>query len=83
MRGTISKKCRDEDGCFIVSSLSHSLSQGRNEDDISSLGYDENYCSQQEEHDNARQLGMSYGMLDDAGVPYEPVKLKTISLCCY
>ena len=60
----------------LVSSQSHSLSEGRNEDDISSLGYNENYCCHQDQ-DNARQQGMSYGMLD------EPVKLKTISLCCY
>ena len=62
---------------FLVSSQSHSLSQGRNEDDISSLGYEENYP------DTGTQQGLCYGMLDEAGAPYEPVKLKTISLCCY
>ena len=29
-----------------------------------------------------RQIGMSYGMLDEDGLPFEPVKLKTFSLCC-
>ena len=29
-----------------------------------------------------RQIGMSYGMLDEEGLPFEPVKLKTFSLCC-
>ena len=29
-----------------------------------------------------RQIGLSYGMLDEDGLPYEPVKLKTFSLCC-
>ena len=28
------------------------------------------------------QIGMSYGMLDEDGLPFEPVKLKTFSLCC-
>ena len=65
---------------LLDSSQSYSLSHGRNEDDISTLGYDENYCN---EEDNERQIGLSYGMLDDAGSVYEPVKLKTISLCCY
>lgn len=63
------------------SSQSYSLSQGRNEDDISTLGYEENYCCNHE--DTEKQIGLSYGMLDDTGSAYEPVKLKTISLCCY
>ena len=60
---------------------SHSQSVSRHEDDISTLGYDENYCC--DHVDGGRQIGLSYGMLDDTGAPYEPVKLKTISLCCY
>ena len=30
-----------------------------------------------------RQIGLSYGMLDEDGLPYEPVKLKTFALCCH
>jgi len=29
-----------------------------------------------------RNIGLSYGMLDEDGLPFEPVKLKTFSLCC-
>ena len=30
-----------------------------------------------------RQLGLSYAMVDEDGLPFEPVKLKTFSLCCH
>ena len=30
-----------------------------------------------------RQIGLSYGGVDEDGLPFEPVKLKTFSLCCH
>ena len=29
------------------------------------------------------QIGLSYGGVDEDGLPFEPVKLKTFSLCCH